>query len=405
MLNGKKILLGICGSIAAYKSAYLTRSLIEKGAEVKVVMTSSATTFITPLTLSTLSKNPVLVDFIHENDDSWNNHVELGLWADVILMAPATANTIAKMAGGICDNLLLAVYLSARCPILIAPAMDVDMWNHPATQKNIATLNKNGNTIIDVAKGELASGLIGEGRMAEFDDILSAIEKMVKKNSSQKLNRLAGKKALVTAGPTSESIDPVRFISNHSSGKMGIALAETLAQNGTEVILVRGPSPLNGDHPLIRQVNVTSAEEMYDACMKEMKKTDIFILAAAVADYTPQTTSKNKLKKENGNLEITLSRTKDIAKEIGQAISGGQKLIGFALETDNEIENAKKKLTSKNMDLIVMNSLNDKGAGFNHDTNKITIIDKSLSTFTFERKMKNEVAYDIIAKVESLLDE
>jgi len=394
MLRGKKIILGISGSIAAYKSAILTRLLIKEGALVKVVMTQSAKDFITPLTLSTLSKNPVQTDFFREKDGSWNNHVELGLWADLFVIAPASANTIAKMANGICDNLLLATYLSARCPVYFAPAMDLDMLKHPSTKKNIATLKSFGNTIINPVSGELASGLHGEGRMAEPEEIIAFLNSELKKKAP-----LSGKTALVTAGPTYEAIDPVRFIGNHSSGKMGFALAEELAQQGADVTLISGPVNLTTQHANIKRVDVTSAVEMLLACKKYFSKSDITVMSAAVADYSPSERSAKKIKKQTGDLVINLKATTDILAELGKSKKKNQMLIGFALETNNEIENAKSKLKRKNLDFIVLNSLQDKGAGFKGDTNKITLIGRDNKTLKFELKDKRDVARDIVAKI------
>ncbi len=394
MLKGKKILLGISGSIAAYKSALLTRLLVKQGAEVKIVMTDSAKEFITPLTLATLSKNPVLSDFVRDKTGTWNNHVDLGLWADLILIAPATANTMAKMAHGICDNLLLATYLSARCPVFVAPAMDLDMYAHEATQSNTSTLQSYGNKIIDAEFGELASGLIGSGRMAEPEHIMAVVTAHF-----QQASLLSGKKVLVNAGPTFEAIDPVRFIGNHSSGKMGYAIAEKVAALGAKVELVSGPSNLSVKHENISITKVTSAEEMYQACSKFFPEADIGVLAAAVADYTPKTKESKKIKKKSEGLQIELIKTKDIASELGGSKSENQFLVGFALETDNERDNAQKKLESKNFDMIVLNSLNDIGAGFEHDTNKVSILHKDNNLKEFELKNKAEVANDIVNEI------
>ncbi|HEX6223711.1 MAG TPA: bifunctional phosphopantothenoylcysteine decarboxylase/phosphopantothenate--cysteine ligase CoaBC, partial [Chryseolinea sp.] len=357
MLSGKKIILGVCGGIAGYKSAVLTRLLVKAGAEVKVVMTPSAHQFITPLTLSTLSKNPVLTSFEKETTGEWNNHVELSLWADALIIAPATANTIAKIAGGLCDNLLLATYLSARCPVWLAPAMDLDMLQHPATKMNLEKIRNFGNVIIEPAYGELASGLTGNGRMAEPEDILSQIEFFF--NGSQKLK---GKSVLVTAGPTYEAIDPVRFIGNHSSGKMGFAIAEELAREGAVVHLVTGPTDQKTRQAGITVSPVISAEEMYNACTAVFGQTDITVLAAAVADYRPAVQSKEKIKK-NGSMTLELTKTQDIAASLGKIKQKDQFVVGFALETEHEQDNALKKLESKNFDLIVLNSLKDSGAG------------------------------------------
>jgi phosphopantothenoylcysteine decarboxylase / phosphopantothenate---cysteine ligase len=391
MLHGKKIVLGVCGSIAAYKSAVLVRLLVKAGAEVRVIMTPAAHDFITPLTLSTLSKNPVLTDFIKGTSGQWNNHVELGLWADALVIAPASANTVARMAYGLCDNLLLAVYLSARCPVFLAPAMDLDMLRHPATKNNIKLLLSYGNQIIDPAFGELASGLIGTGRMAEPEEIIERLE-----NFFAEKKRLKGKKVLVTAGPTHEAIDPVRFIGNHSSGKMGFAIAEVLASEGAEVNLVTGPTQQQSQNPAIRISTVTSAEEMFNACTVLFPEADITVLSAAVADYKPVETATQKIKKSDDNLTLQLTKTRDIAATLGKLKHNGQVIVGFALETEAEEANALKKLESKNFDLIVLNSLNDKGAGFGFDTNKITIIDHKKQPRTFELKNKREVARDIV---------
>lgn len=389
MLQGKKILLGITGSIAAYKAVYLVRSLVKAGAEVKVIMTPSAKDFVSTLTLSTLSKNPVLVDLYDEQ--SWSNHVMLGRWADIMLIAPLSCNTLAKMAHGLCDNLLLAVYLSATCPVVAAPAMDEDMWHHPATKSNLQQITSFGNTVIPVGKGELASGLIGDGRMAEPEEIISFITERFFLTSP-----LAGKKALVTAGPTYEAIDPVRFIGNHSSGKMGIAIAKELYKRGADVTLVLGPvaSPFSANG--IKLVNVTSAEEMYKACHEVFDKADLAILSAAVADYTPVVKADQKIKKKESTLTLELTKTKDILKSLGSTKKAEQVLVGFALETNDEEKNALTKLKEKNADLIVLNSMNDKGAGFRHDTNRITIFGKKGEELRFDTKSKDEVAKDIV---------
>jgi len=388
VIKGKKILLCITGSIAAYKAVLLLRLLIKSGAEVKVIMTEAAKTFVSPLTFSTLSKNRVLSDLFEE--DTWNNHVMLGRWADVMIVAPASCNTISKMANGTCDNLLLAVYLSSKCPVVIAPAMDEDMWQHPATQQNIVALQQHGNRFLPVNKGELASGLSGEGRMAEPEEIIQYVENFFSKDLS-----LKGKKALVTAGPTHEALDPVRFIGNNSSGKMGVAIAEELSSRGAEVNLILGPSTIEPGKN-INTKRVISAKEMYDACIENFESFDIIIMAAAVADFTPKDKSDQKIKKENENLSLDLIKTKDILFEAGKLKSGSQTLVGFALETENEKENALKKLSRKNADLIVLNSLNDKGAGFGFETNKITIFDKKQNEYQFDAKTKKEVAADIV---------
>ncbi|MFK7807590.1 MAG: bifunctional phosphopantothenoylcysteine decarboxylase/phosphopantothenate--cysteine ligase CoaBC [Saprospiraceae bacterium] len=393
-LSGKKILLGITGSIAAYKAAFLTRLLIKAGAEVQVIMTPAAAGFITPLTLSTLSKKQVYTSVLAE--DSWNNHVEMGLWADAMLVAPATATTLAKMSHAICDNIIVATYLSAKCPVFFAPAMDLDMWKHPATQENVKRLQSFGNQLIPVGHGELASGLKGDGRMAEPEDIVALLQKHFAKSAT-----LKGKTALVTAGPTYESLDPVRFIGNHSSGKMGIAVAEELAAKGAEVTLILGPSKEIVQNDKISIVRVRSAQEMYKACAKIFPETDISVLAAAVADYRPKTFSNKKIKKSGDDLSIALERTTDIAATLGKTKKKGQLLIGFALETNNELENAKGKLERKNFDFIVLNSLQDKGAGFQHNTNKITIVSNN-KVKEFELKTKAEVAVDIVEEIETL---
>lgn len=393
MLQGKKIVLGVTGSIAAYKAAVLTRLLVKAGAEVKVVMTNSAKEFITPLTLSTLSKNPVLTEFIKDETGQWNNHVELGLWADLILIAPASANTIAKMAKGICDNLLSAVYLSARCPVFLAPAMDLDMLAHDSTQDNLKTIKSFGNHFVDPAYGELASGLIGTGRMAEPEEIVSHLESFLKHGQ-----KLKGKTVLVTAGPTHEAIDPVRFIGNHSSGKMGFAIAESLADCGAQVNLITGPTNQHTVHPGISVKRILSAEDMYNACMELFPKTDIAVLAAAVADYKPIVVADQKIKKKDETLTLELTKTHDIAASLGKLKHNGQVIVGFALETEHEHSNAVKKLETKNFDLIVLNSLNDSGAGFGHDTNKISIIDKQ-NVRSFDLKSKKEVANDIVSAI------
>ncbi|HXR83582.1 MAG TPA: bifunctional phosphopantothenoylcysteine decarboxylase/phosphopantothenate--cysteine ligase CoaBC [Hanamia sp.] len=388
MLKGKKVLLCLTGSIAVYKSALFLRLLIKGGAEVKVIMTKGATNFVTPLTFSTLSKNKVLVDLFEE--ETWVNHVMLGRWADVMLIAPASCNTIAKMANGICDNLLLAVYLSSNCPVLIAPAMDEDMWHHQLTRKNITTMEQNGAHFLPVNNGELASGLHGDGRMAEPEEMIKYLEFFFAKQSI-----LKGRKALVTAGPTHEALDPVRFIGNNSSGKMGVAIAENLAKKGAEVKLVLGPAEIKVDEK-INTVKVVSANEMYEACMEDFQSYDIIVMAAAVADYSPKTKSDQKIKKENGGFTLELIKTADILFEAGKIKSPSQTLVGFALETENEKENAINKLSKKNADMIVLNSLNDKQAGFGIDTNKITIFDKNKKEYQFAAKTKKEVAEDIV---------
>ncbi|PRX54509.1 bifunctional phosphopantothenoylcysteine decarboxylase/phosphopantothenate--cysteine ligase CoaBC [Flagellimonas meridianipacifica] len=391
MLSGKKVLLGVTGGIAAYKTTFLTRLLIKAGAEVKVVLTSSASSFVSPLTLSTLSKNPVLTDFVSEEDGSisWNNHVELGLWADLMIIAPATANTLSKMANGTCDNLLLATYLSAKCPVYFAPAMDLDMYKHPSTKATMDTLISYGNKMIPAESGELASGLHGEGRMAEPETILSFI-----KNDLVSGLPLRDKKVLITAGPTHEAIDPVRYLGNRSSGTMGFELAKTAANKGAQVVLVSGPTNLDVVHDRIQLVRVTSAQEMYEICHKYYADMDIAISAAAVADYRPKEVHAEKMKKKEGDLVIELERNPDILLSMGQQ-KKNQFLVGFALETENEMENAKDKLERKNLDAIVLNSLKDDGAGFGSGTNKVSFIDKNLEIKTFALKTKPEVASDI----------
>ena len=395
MLTGKKILLGITGSIAAYKSAVLVRLLVKQGAEVKVIMTTAAKDFVTPLSLSTLSKNDVLADIT--DNDTWANHVMLGRWADVMLIAPLSCNTLAKMANGLCDNLLMAVYLSATCPVVVAPAMDEDMWHHNSTKENLKKITSFNNQIIPVEKGELASGLVGEGRMAEPENIVHWLEIFF----SNKLE-LKGKKVLITAGPTYEAIDPVRFIGNHSSGKMGVAIAEEMKNRGANVTLVLGPSNINVSEN-IEVIKVKSANEMYDACINHFEKTDIAVMSAAVADYTPVSTASQKIKKNENTFNIELTKTKDILKSLGEKKKNKQLLVGFALETSNEKEYALKKLQTKNADMIVLNSLNDAGAGFGYDTNRITIFDKHNNEYKFDTKSKKEVAKDIVNTIIKLL--
>ena len=399
MLEGKNIVLGICGSIAAYKSATLVRLLIKAGANIQVVMTPEATDFITPLTLSTLSKNPVLVDYFTPETGEWNNHVELGLWANVFIIAPASANTLAKMAGGLCDNLLTAVYLSAKCPVYFAPAMDLDMWKHPSTVENVETLQSFGNIMIKPGNGELASGLHGEGRMAEPEEIIDFLSADIKKKLP-----LVNQRILVTAGPTYEAIDPVRFIGNHSSGKMGFAIADELALRGADVILVTGPSAQTSKQRSVKRVDVTSAAQMLEACEQYYANLQACIMSAAVADYTPVNVADHKIKKQADNhLNIELKTTVDILKTLGEKKRSDQLLVGFALETNDEELNAIQKLKKKNLDFIVLNSLNDTGAGFKGDTNKITIIDSNLQKTTFNLKTKDEVARDICNKLTDLL--
>lgn len=397
-LADKKILLGICGSIAAYKAAMLVRLFIKQGAEVKVLMTESATKFISPLTLSTLSKNAVHTSVI--DGDSWNNHVEMGLWADLMLVAPATSTTLAKMSIGLCDNIVVATYLSAKCPVFFAPAMDLDMWKHPATKENIAKLQSFGNIMIPVGHGELASGLVGDGRMAEPTEIISFLQRYLTKRAEFK-----GKTVLVTAGPTYESIDPVRFIGNRSTGKMGIEIALGFADKGAKVNLILGPSNEEISHPNVKVISVTSAAEMYTEAVKRYKKSHIAVMAAAVADYTPKQTAKQKIKKKGGGMKIDLVRTKDIAAKLGELKTTKQFNIGFALETNNEEASAKGKLKKKNFDMIVLNSLKDKGAGFAHNTNKVTIYDNHGGVHKYKLKSKKEVAQDIIERAKVLIDQ
>jgi len=398
MLKGKNILLGVCGSIASYKSAYLTRLLVKSGANVKVIMTNEAKSFITPLTLSTLSKNPVYSDYFNEATGEWNNHVNFGLWADYLVLAPATANTLAKLANGLCDNLLAATYLSAKCPVYFAPAMDLDMWKHPSTQENISRLEQYGNIQINPGYGELASGLVGEGRMAEPEDIVAFLEAHIKKTLP-----LSGKRALITAGPTYEPIDPVRFIGNHSSGKMGFALAEELSRQGAEVVLISGPSSERTISNSIVRIDVGSSAEMLNEVVQYFDESDITIMSAAVADYRPKEISTEKIKKQNAEFNLELVKTTDILSELGKRKQRNQILVGFALETENEEQNAKDKLLRKNLDFIVLNSLKDKGAGFKADTNKVTIIDKNLELTTYSLKTKQEVAKDICQKIIDLI--
>ncbi|RDK86863.1 bifunctional phosphopantothenoylcysteine decarboxylase/phosphopantothenate--cysteine ligase CoaBC [Marinirhabdus gelatinilytica] len=392
VLSGKKILLGITAGIAAYKTAYLVRLFVKAGAEVKVVMTPSAKEFVTPLTLSTLSKNEVHSSFINEEDDNaqWNNHVALALWADLFVIAPATANTLSKMAHGTSDNLLLAVYLSAKCPVYYAPAMDLDMYQHPSTKATFKKLESFGNIQVPATHGELASGLVGKGRMAEPEDILAFLEHDIAKKLP-----LRGKKILITAGPTYEALDPVRFIGNHSSGKMGYAIADEAANMGATVVLVSGPSHVALQNPFVEKISVTSAKEMYHAVHQHFEDCDVAVLSAAVADYRPTMVASEKIKKKEGELTLQLEKTEDILASIG-AIKHKQFLVGFALETQNELENAKNKLQKKNLDLIVLNSLKDKGAGFKGDTNKVTFIGKDNKVVPFEVKPKTEVAKDIL---------
>lgn len=395
MLSGKKILLGITGGIAAYKTTFLVRLFIKAGADVKVILTDSASSFVSPLTLATLSKNAVLSSFVKEDNDgiSWNNHVDLGLWADFMIIAPATANTLSKMASGSCDNLLLATYLSAKCPVYFAPAMDLDMYQHPSTKVSFEKLSSFGNIMIPATSGELASGLYGEGRMAEPEEIVTFIKQHIIEGLP-----LRGKKVLITAGPTYEAIDPVRFIGNHSSGLMGFELAKAAAHLGAEVILISGPSHLTIEHDLVQLFRVVSADGMYQEVHKYYNDVHIAIAAAAVADYKPKSVAVQKIKKSDSNLSIELIKNKDILFSMGE-LKKQQFLVGFALETENEVENALSKLKRKNLDAIILNSLNDEGAGFAKKTNKITFIDKNSSIKTFDVKTKAEVAKDILNQI------
>ena len=390
--------MGVTGSIAAYKAATLTRLLVKEGANVKVVMTPLAKEFITPLTMATLSKSPIMVDFYNPENGDWNSHVDLGLWADLYLIAPASANTIGKMAGGIADNLLLTTYLSAKCPVMVAPAMDLDMYKHPATQRNLKVLQSFGNIIIEPESGELASGLIGKGRMEEPERIVAFIADYFARQEDFK-----GKKVVVTAGPTYEKIDPVRFIGNYSSGKMGLAIAEEFAGRGAEVVLVCGPVNLKTSHPAIRRVDVESAVQMYEVTSKEFVNSDVAVLSAAVADFTPKEKADHKIKRGKDDLLLELLPTKDIAAELGRIKTASQLLVGFALETNDEEVNALSKMQRKNLDMIVLNSLNDKGAGFSVDTNKVTILDKAGNKTVYELKTKVEVAKDIVDQIASRL--
>ena len=399
MLKGKNVLLGVTASIAAYKSAELVRLFKKAGASVQVIQTEGSLEFVTPLVLATLSENPVLTKMVFSDTGEWNNHVKLALWADIMVVAPLTANTMSKMRNGECDNLLLAAYLSAKCPVYFAPAMDLDMYKHPSTKENIKLLQQYGNILIPSAFGELASGLVGEGRMAEPYEIIDSINSELSKDLP-----LTKKRVLITAGPTHEFIDPVRFISNQSSGKMGISLAIESANNGAFVDLILGPTHLTCNHANIKVHNVITASQMYNEVNKYFSEIDIGIFVAAVSDYKPNLISKNKIKKTDDNLNISLKKTTDILAEIGVKKTKKQFIVGFALETDNEIENAMFKLKRKNLDMIVLNSLNNKGAGFQHNTNKITIIDKSYNINHFDLKSKSEVAKDIILKIIELND-
>ncbi|WP_289006576.1 bifunctional phosphopantothenoylcysteine decarboxylase/phosphopantothenate--cysteine ligase CoaBC [uncultured Parabacteroides sp.] len=399
MLKGKHIILGITGSIAAYKAAYIIRALVKKGAEVQVVITPAGKEFITPITLSALSSKPVISEFFSNRDGSWNSHVDLGLWADAMLVAPATASTIGKMANGIADNMLITTYLSCKAPVFVAPAMDLDMFAHPSTQQNLERLRSFGNHIIEPAEGELASHLVGKGRMEEPDKIIAVLEEFFASRTV-----LEKKKIVITAGPTYEKIDPVRFIGNYSSGKMGFALAEACAQQGAEVTLIAGPVSLTTVHPNIHRVDVESAEEMYEAAMAAFPDADAGILCAAVADYRPETQADEKIKRESrGEMTLHLVPNKDIAASLGAIKREGQVLVGFALETNNEATNAESKLKRKNLDFIVLNSLRDAGAGFRCDTNKISIIDRQGESVSYPLKLKQGVAADIVNKLATLL--
>jgi phosphopantothenoylcysteine decarboxylase / phosphopantothenate---cysteine ligase len=392
MLQGKKILVALTGSIAAYKTIILVRLLVKAGAEVRVVLTASAKDFVSPLTLATLSKNKVLSDLFEEG--AWVNHVELGRWADLMVIAPLSCNTLAKMAIGLCDNLLLATYLSAKCPILVAPAMDEDMWQHQSTQTNIEKIVAYGVHVLPVEKGELASGLYGEGRIAEPESILRSIQ-----DNFFFMKDMEGRRVLITAGPTHESIDPVRFIGNHSSGKMGVAIAKELSKRGADVNLILGPSSLEVNLAGVHVQRVESADEMYKACLEKFPYSDIAVMSAAVADYKPLNQSKEKLKKHNSTLTLELTRTKDILQSLGKMKRKDQILVGFALENQNEREYALAKLTDKNADMIVLNSLNDDGAGFGYDTNKVIIFERGGQEFQYDRKPKQQVAKDIVDRI------
>ncbi|HLT05991.1 MAG TPA: bifunctional phosphopantothenoylcysteine decarboxylase/phosphopantothenate--cysteine ligase CoaBC [Cyclobacteriaceae bacterium] len=398
LLQGKRILLGVTGSIAAYKAAHLTRLLIKEGAEVQVIMTTSALDFITPLTLATLSKKPVLHSTHDPHSGAWHNHVDLGLWADLFLVAPISANTLAKFASGYCDNLLTATYLSARCPVMVAPAMDLDMYQHPTVRHNLTKIQSVGNIVLEAEDGELASGLSGQGRLMEPEHIL---QKVIGHFNHQE--ELSGKSFLVTAGPTYEAIDPVRFIGNHSSGKMGIAIATALAQQGAKVFLILGPSALDVHHPHIQTIRVTSAYEMFEAAKIQHPKVDGCIFAAAVADYSPIHAAAEKLKKDTGDLSILLKKNIDIAKTLGASKDPRQIHIGFALETNDEVANAQSKLKAKNFDMIVLNSLRDEGAGFQHDTNKVTFFFNNGGIESSELLPKTAIAELIVEKIKKLL--
>jgi len=401
MLNGKHILIGVTGGIAAYKTANIIRLLVKDGAEVKIIMTDHAKEFITPLTLATLSGNPVLTEFFNPENGDWNSHIDLGLWADLYLIAPATANSIAKMAGGIADNLLLTTYLSARCVVFIAPSMDLDMLKHPATTINIETLKAFGNHILEPEIGELASGLTGKGRMAEPEEIVKEIRSFFTKKKT--FQPLKGKRLLINAGPTREAIDPVRFLSNHSTGKMGIAIADAAAEYGADVELVLGPVGVRPESTSVRVINVITAELMAEECINRFPECDIAILSAAVSDFSPEVFQEKKIKKDGKSMILRLKQNKDIALALGKVKKPSQILVGFALETDNEVQNAKDKLERKNLDVIVLNSLNENGAGFGFDTNRITIIDKYNNIDKFELKSKDDAAKDILNKIVSMI--
>ncbi|MBN1598819.1 MAG: bifunctional phosphopantothenoylcysteine decarboxylase/phosphopantothenate--cysteine ligase CoaBC [Bacteroidales bacterium] len=406
MIKNKNILIGVTGSIAAYKAAFLIRLLIKEGANVKVVMTDLAKEFISPLTLATLSKNPVLVNFFNPENGNWNSHVDLGTWANAYVIAPATANTIAKMAHGIADNLLLTTYLSARCPVFIAPAMDLDMFRHKTTTTNISILSERGNIIIEPSTGNLASGLEGKGRMEDPEKIIQTLNQYFKSSGNEKkkpVNKIAGKKILITAGPTHEPLDPVRFIGNYSTGKMGYALAEVFAEAGADVTLISGSVNIPVPKPVSKIILVKSSDDMYKKCLEYFPTCNIAILAAAVADYTPARFQDKKIKSDESKLILELQKTVDIAEQLGKLKKKRQFLIGFALETDNELENAQKKMQKKNFDLIVLNSLRDQGAGFSYDTNKVSVIGKDNKIHNFGLKSKTDVALDILHLVQEYL--
>jgi phosphopantothenoylcysteine decarboxylase/phosphopantothenate--cysteine ligase len=403
MLKDKKVILGVSAGIAAYKSALLTRLLVKQGAEVKVIMTEKAKEFITPLSMATLSKNPILVDFYNPENGDWNSHVDLGLWADAMVIAPATANTMGKMANAIADNLLVTTYLSARCPVFVAPTMDLDMYLHPANQRNMETLSLDGVHMIEAETGELASGLNGKGRMAEPESIVRALELFFQRSLPDSFeDKLKGSKFLVNAGPTYEKIDPVRYIGNFSSGKMGYAIATELADRGAEVVLVSGPVSETMNHPGVKVIPVMSAQQMYEACITNFSDCNGAVLAAAVADYTPLVCEKQKVKSDKTEMTISLKSTPDIAQKLGELKKEGQLLVGFALETENAVKNASKKLIRKNLDFIVLNSLENKGAGFGVDTNQISIIDRNNNKEEFTLKSKRQVAVDIVNKIISI---